>query len=333
MVADRVSGVVVLQGLKYNFRNRRTMRSNNFILPVTSLQRLEDIIKAYYLVNDSVTSTELSKHTNNQIISKDIAGSTTFLRNLGVIASSRAYKHYLTEFGKEFGEAIDRGDDTEISSCWEKIIDNTSFLNEIYKGLQVAKSMSQSELMEAVYRKAGRNLPSQRSKIHARTIVDILEKGKRLTSTKQKRKLFFSASGNKQKSSFINRERINSLISINEKNKDYDLSKLIELCREINSCYEDKSFYAVGLLIRSILNHVPPIFKYKSFKEVSSNYSGTRSFRESMQSLEDFSRKIADAYAHDLIKRKESLPNSTQVNFSAPLDVLLQEIASILMDE
>jgi hypothetical protein len=75
------------------------------------------------------------------------------------------------------------------------------------------------------------------------------------------------------------------------------------------------------------LDHVPPIFGCKSFAEVSNNYSGGKSFKESMKRLEDSSRKIADSYLHTQIRKSESLPNPTQVDFSNDLDVLLAEIA------
>ena len=49
-----------------------------------------------------------------------------------------------------------------------------------------------------------------------------------------------------------------------------------------------------------------------------------------MSNLEGFSRKIADLYLHSQIQQLESLPNMTQVNFSAPLDLLLAEVLKML---
>lgn len=48
-----------------------------------------------------------------------------------------------------------------------------------------------------------------------------------------------------------------------------------------------------------------------------------------MSRLENSSRKIADSYLHTKIRKKESLPNKTQVNFSNDIDVLLAEIIRI----
>jgi hypothetical protein len=110
----------------------------------------------------------------------------------------------------------------------------------------------------------------------------------------------------------------------------FDLSKLIALCTEINRCHESACYFSVAMLLRSILDHVPPIFGVNNFGEVASNYKSTRSFKDSMQHLEFSSRKIADAFLHSQIRKKEALPNQTQVNFANDLDVLLAEIYRIL---
>jgi hypothetical protein len=49
-----------------------------------------------------------------------------------------------------------------------------------------------------------------------------------------------------------------------------------------------------------------------------------------MEHLDKSLRKIADAHLHPQIRKKEILPNKTQVNFSNDLDVLLSEIVRIL---
>jgi hypothetical protein len=84
------------------------------------------------------------------------------------------------------------------------------------------------------------------------------------------------------------------------------------------------------MLVRAIIDHVPPIFGVKSFSEVASNYGGSRSFRESMQHLAVSARKIADGHLHVQIRASEVLPTWTQVDFSRDLDVLLGEVVRIL---
>lgn len=128
---------------------------------------------------------------------------------------------------------------------------------------------------------------------------------------------------------FFEPSRIEQLRLINS--TKFDLSKLIQYCIEANACFESECFLAVSMLCRSILDHVPPIFGCKSFGEVANNYSsGSKSFKQSMDHLENSLRKIADSYLHVQIRKKESLPNRTQVNFSSDFDLLLSEIVRIL---
>lgn len=133
---------------------------------------------------------------------------------------------------------------------------------------------------------------------------------------------------------FVDASRIEELRKINT--LEFDLTKLIQLCKELNTCFSQESYLATAMLIRAILDHVPPIFKKSNFKEVANKYNasglsnGSRSFKGSMQNLENSSRKIADAHLHIHIRSKESLPNRTQVDFHNDLDVLLQEIVRIL---
>ncbi len=126
---------------------------------------------------------------------------------------------------------------------------------------------------------------------------------------------------------FVDPERI---IQLQEIGRDkFDLSKLIRKCEELNIAYSTKSFFSVGMLTRAITDHIPPIFGKKSFSEVAGSY-GTKSFKDSMVHLDKSSRKIADSFLHTHIRRRETLPTKTQVNFSSDLDVLLSEIVRVL---
>lgn len=113
---------------------------------------------------------------------------------------------------------------------------------------------------------------------------------------------------------------------------DFDLGKLISLCEELNVCYRSQCYHAVAALTRAVIDHVPPVLGCKLFGEVVNNYSGGRSFSDSMKRLEGV-RKIADAHLHTHIRRTEALPTRVQVNFSAELDVLLGEVHRVLVDK
>lgn len=111
---------------------------------------------------------------------------------------------------------------------------------------------------------------------------------------------------------------------------DFDFRKLIRLCEEINAAYGLQCYYATAMLIRGLLDHVPPLFGFKTFSEVANNYAGGgRSFKETTHHLESASRKVGDAHLHMPIRKSETLPTAQQVNCGQQLDVLLSEIVRI----
>lgn len=129
-------------------------------------------------------------------------------------------------------------------------------------------------------------------------------------------------------SHFVDKSRAADLKAI--KSDSFDLSRLVQLCWEIDFCYRNECYLSVAALTRAILDHVPPIFGASTFSEVANSYSGGKSFRESMQHLANSARKIGDSHLHTQIRKREVLPTPTQVNFANDLDVLLAEIVRIL---
>lgn len=127
---------------------------------------------------------------------------------------------------------------------------------------------------------------------------------------------------------YVDPERINELKTISS--ESFDLSKLIRLCEELNICFAGECYLSMVMLTRAILDHVPPIFGSSSFQQVANNYSGAKSFKEAMQNLENSSRKISDYYLHSQIRKSESLPNVTQIDFSNNVDFLLSEVIRLL---
>lgn len=130
-------------------------------------------------------------------------------------------------------------------------------------------------------------------------------------------------------SAFIAESRLVELRSI--VSSDLDVRKLVRPCEEINSSFGMQNYYATAMLIRGLLDHVPPMFGLKTFGEVANNYAGGgRSFKETMHHLENASRKVGDAHLHMPIRKSETLPTPQQVNCGQQLDVLLSEIVRIM---
>ena len=131
----------------------------------------------------------------------------------------------------------------------------------------------------------------------------------------------------KNKTDYVNKQRINELSNI--KNPDYDFIKLIQLCKEINIAWQIGNYFTVVALVRTIIHHIAPIFGFSDFTQKASNYSGGPSFKKLMQNLLNSTKNIADSHLHSQIKKKDTLPNDTQVDFKNDLDFLLMEIVRL----
>ena len=65
---------------------------------------------------------------------------------------------------------------------------------------------------------------------------------------------------------FINNNRIKELRNIEQ--TKFSTKKLIKYCEEINICFATNCFLSLIMLIRAIMDHVPPIFQCKNFGSV-----------------------------------------------------------------
>ncbi len=129
---------------------------------------------------------------------------------------------------------------------------------------------------------------------------------------------------------FIDSSIIESLRQINS--KKYDLAKVVEFCREINGTFNSGYYLAAALLIRSLTNHIPPIFGHETFKQVVSQ--STRCRQELFKPLDDTARDVADLHTHDTIRHKENLPTKRQLEpFKSNIEFLLHEILAELQKQ
>jgi len=311
------------------------MKNDENHLPGVALPKLEEIIGAYYRANRDVvhdlSSTELNALSKNLLGVPAIAGSVIFLQQAGILSPNKGRKHHLTELGGKLGEAINNLSKAQISQYWAIAAKKSDFMQYVYGFISSTENMvDPEELKREIAYKAGKK-PKANVLVGAKTIIDILEKGNLIKRIETKKGTFIQTNVTNSTSLYIGMDKINSLKAI--KNSVFDLSKLIDLCNEINYCYENRCFYAVGILVRVILDHIPPIFDLGDFSKVANNYSGSKSFKENMLILDNQSRNIADAYLHTHISGKENKSTPTQVHFSPSLDILLAEIINKLSSE
>ncbi len=156
------------------------------------------------------------------------------------------------------------------------------------------------------------NYPSYHS-----AIIEMIQEF-RLSLNEEPRKAILSINVDSQ--DYISKSRIDELRLLNLNN--FDISKLIRLCEEVNIAFNNQCYFSVWFLVRIIKDHIPPIFWKENFVEVASN-KWNSSIKKSLHHLENSLKHIADDMAHGHISKKEILPNVQTVTFQAELDVLL----------
>jgi hypothetical protein len=108
-----------------------------------------------------------------------------------------------------------------------------------------------------------------------------------------------------------------------------DPRKLIKMCEELNDAYARANYISAVLLLRAIMNHIPPVFAEETFAAVVAR-SG-RSVKSILSRLNEDARPIADLHTHMTIRRSEHLPTKNQIEpYKASFEVLINEILSEL---
>ncbi len=123
---------------------------------------------------------------------------------------------------------------------------------------------------------------------------------------------------------FFATTKIQELDTLQLHHYQYDLSKLIQLCKEMNSAYESENYLSCAMIGRTILNHIPPIFNCPNFDTVANNRGSSQ--KQSFLKLSTSLKAIADNHLHHQIRVAESLPSEQQIDFIPEFDVLLSEI-------
>jgi hypothetical protein len=130
---------------------------------------------------------------------------------------------------------------------------------------------------------------------------------------------------------FVNTTRIESLRALSGVS-GFDSRKLVRLCEELNIASREGALFAVAFLTRALMDHVPPVFGFRTFADVASQYGGGKSFRSAAEALNEFARKVADLHLHTPMRKHDVLPNETQVNFAPGLDLVLSEVERLLTE-
>ena len=156
--------------------------------------------------------------------------------------------------------------------------------------------------------------------------ISLIEGGLNETRRKLQRRAAAPIDHASSRPPYVDPVRIGQLQALKSR---WDLQRLVIMLQELNKVHASDSHMATAMLVRAIVDHVPPIFGLKTFGDVANNYASPRSFAEQMKHLNVSLRKIADSHLHQHVREKEVLPTGAQVDFRNALDVLLGEVVRL----
>jgi len=107
----------------------------------------------------------------------------------------------------------------------------------------------------------------------------------------------------------------------------FDRSKLLQLIDELNDNYVRGNGYAAHALLRTLIDHVPPLLGHADFTAAVNNYRWNRTDKSYMRKLLDFKLQ-ADDVMHRQISSKVDLLSLDDMPPRAWINRLLQECAS-----
>lgn len=129
---------------------------------------------------------------------------------------------------------------------------------------------------------------------------------------------------------FLDQETLARLKAV--ESTSLDCSRLIAMCEELNDAYARANYISATLLIRAIMNHVPPVFQAQTFAQVVANAG--RSVKHILGRLEQEARPVADLHTHILMRASEGIPSKNQLEpYKAPFEVLIHEVIAHLAAE
>lgn len=109
------------------------------------------------------------------------------------------------------------------------------------------------------------------------------------------------------------------IADLEAKDTVFELDKLLALLHELNANYADQHSYACQMLLRAVLDHIPPAFAQTTFAGVVDNVSWGKTDKAYMKTLSAF-RKPADDVLHRQLSTQPShieihdLPPRSYVN-------------------
>lgn len=305
-----------------------------FPLPRTSFNTIKLVIEAGYISNkDIITTFEWKSFIKGKNLYEAVIRSCPFLTELGLLVRVSRSSYQLTDTFLLLGSAIRNREKENERKIWlstienneffKKVIDNIDFYQDKY-GFVETRVLKEEIIRLSGWEESSRNIPNY-FEVYAPTIMNML-KYVEIIEHIDKLKVRRTSTSFKKAPVFISTDHIYRLKKIT--NKDFDLSRLIRYCEQINDNYASGNFESVAFLSRALIQHIPPVFGQPNFESVGSQTSSGKdtSFKKSCIHLQNSLKHIVDDLIHAPITKRQIPISSEETDFSQDLNRLIREI-------
>ncbi len=128
-----------------------------------------------------------------------------------------------------------------------------------------------------------------------------------------------------------------TIIDSFENHKSDKPVKLIEHLKSLNTAYKNKHYPNCAVIIRGILDYIPPFFGCKTIGQLLSQINGKikNTFKESLTEIDKAIRNVADDVLHNPASLKEIIKVTKQTidNQEGNLKIILEKVVRQLINE
>jgi len=329
--------------IKRNKAKKMRRQSPKLTVPQTTLENLENIIEGFYKLRVSSEISTVGEKVYpdkpKETAKNKVSLALSFLRDIGILGGQKGdILSSLTKTGKTLGHKIQFESETDKINYWQLIIRSNRVCVNLVNHIFDKGDVTREEFQKALYSTAGYSDIPKNIFTGANALIELLCKTgfvrpMQHTKAKSKKDKFnvsqkiqysnLDSIADNEKNVFIPAKRINELKNI--KNSEFDLTRLIKYCEEINSNYPDNIF-SVIFLCRAILDHCPPIFNEENFKSVIAHID--KSAKSELTPLSEILKGKADYQIHKQIKKgkREVIPIPEDIDFSDKMNTLIARI-------
>lgn len=105
----------------------------------------------------------------------------------------------------------------------------------------------------------------------------------------------------------------------------FNYKKLVILLKSVNRNYRENDAHTCAIMIRSVLDHIPPLLGFTDFADVANNYTWSPSHKKFMLALLDFKNEGDEALHTQISDKDDYLEIQNLPPTSNRLNILLEE--------